>query len=83
MEIIYRSGGSKGMFECTCKGIKKKESVIKLILNEDSKISISPNPAKQEINISVSEPGNWDIELRHLGGILVLSRSFYGSKFNI
>lgn len=83
IEIHYGSGGSAGLFECYCKGIRKKGNGLK-----DNKVLSSihhlyPNPVKETLNINLKSFENLkqgcSISIYGIKGNLVLRKNTFHS----
>ena len=64
IKIDYSAGGAIGSFQCSCKGIKKKETGITGTTEDKFKIRAFPNPVQDELTITLENDNHSTFELQ-------------------
>ncbi len=81
IKINYSSGGSGGEFECTCKGIKKKETGLNRNLDDNLRIKVFPNPVKEFLYLNLEyKCKNFSILIYNSVGNLVMNRNIQNNE---
>lgn len=75
IKFNYKTGGSFGLFDCICKGVKKHGSGIKIV-GVNTNFLLYPNPATSTLHISINHVRNQDqimpVFIHDINGKLVM-----------
>jgi hypothetical protein len=87
LKINYGAGGSRGLFDCYCKGRNKNATGIFENRKESSRIMVFPNPVQQILNfdLELSQNENQGISIRiySLKGALIMKDKLYNGNLMI